>query len=81
MFKYLGVFCVCFLLSGARGDFLDDLKHFGDQALHTALDTLSSDGVKTLVSSAVSAAGTGQWHVTHNSNQNKTIPFFITFWY
>nr|XP_022287837.1 uncharacterized protein LOC111100360 [Crassostrea virginica] len=58
MFKYLGVFCVCFLLSGARGDFLDDLKHFGDQALHTALDTLSSDGVKTLVSSAVSAAGT-----------------------
>ena len=60
MFKYLGVFCVCFLLSGARGDFLDDLKHFGDQALHSALDTLSSDGVKTLVSSAVSAAGTGQ---------------------
>lgn len=59
MFKYLGVFCMCFLLSGVRGSFLDDLKNFGNQALHTALDTLSSDGVKTLVSTAVSTAGTG----------------------
>ncbi|XP_062597678.1 uncharacterized protein LOC134259098 [Saccostrea cucullata] len=58
MFKYLGVLCLCFLLSGVQGNFLDDLKHFGDNALHTALDTLSTDGVKTLVSSAVSAAGT-----------------------
>lgn len=49
---------MCFLLSGVRGNFLDDLKHFGDQALHSALDSLSTDGVKTLVSSAVSAAGT-----------------------
>lgn len=60
MFKYLGVFCMCFLLSGVRGNFLDDLKHFGDQALHSALDSLSTDGVKTLVSTAVSAAGTGE---------------------
>ncbi|XP_056005688.1 uncharacterized protein LOC125657758 isoform X2 [Ostrea edulis] len=58
MFKYLGVFCMCFLLIGVRGSFLDDLKNFGNQALHTALDTLSSDGVKTLVSTAVSTAGT-----------------------
>jgi hypothetical protein len=60
MFKYLGVFCMCFLLSGVRGDFLDDLKHLGNQALHTALDTLTTDGVKTLVSTAVSTAGTGE---------------------
>ena len=35
-------------------------QHYGSQALSSALDVLTTDGVKTLVSAGVSAAATGK---------------------
>lgn len=59
--KYIYAFALCFLLSGAQANFLDSLKSlggtaldYGKQALQTALDSLTTDGVKTLVQTGAS---------------------------
>jgi hypothetical protein len=59
--KYIYAFALCFLLSGAQANVVDTLKalghhalDYGKQALQSALDSLTTDGVKTLVQTGAS---------------------------
>lgn len=59
--KYIYAFALCFLLSGAQANVVDTLTalgntvlDYGKQALQSALDSLTTDGVKALVQTGAS---------------------------